>query len=217
MHVPDRLRTLRHAPLPRCICKKTLIPTTKQVFPRLLSKQSEKSKIENHCNSSVNSSSSKCKTVIRIRFPSWLTPAIRVWFFTRWKSSANTNRHVMRFRTPGIRFLNGPKKIEDPAKFSTWSFRIIHNKSFDSIRSNIKPRNTIDKFPKIRSTTVDINNELDAAEKQRWIIKKSTMRFDRLFLVMTSLRKTNLASSNQYLNKHLSYWRRPTIGSTSGS
>jgi len=43
MHVLDRLRTLSHAPLPRYICKKILISTTKQVFPRLPSKQSEKS------------------------------------------------------------------------------------------------------------------------------------------------------------------------------
>lgn len=82
-----------------------------------------------------------------------------------------------------IAILNGLKKIDDPAKFRSWAFRIVHNKSFDSIRSNIKLRNVMDEFSKINHASADRNKEFDAAangneEKQRLQIAIRKLRPD---------------------------------------
>ncbi len=37
-----------------------------------------------------------------------------------------------------IAIINGIHRIDDPAKFKSWAFRIVHNKSYDFIRKKIK-------------------------------------------------------------------------------
>lgn len=47
-----------------------------------------------------------------------------------------------------IAILKGLKKVDDPAKFRSWAFRIVHNKSFDVIRCKIKRKNVIEEVSK---------------------------------------------------------------------
>lgn len=47
-----------------------------------------------------------------------------------------------------LAILNGLKRVDDPAKFRSWAFRIVHNKSFDAIRGNIKRKKVIDEVSK---------------------------------------------------------------------
>ncbi len=47
-----------------------------------------------------------------------------------------------------IAILSGIKKVSDPAMFRSWAFRIVHNKSYDAIRKNIRQRNVLNEFAK---------------------------------------------------------------------
>ena len=54
-----------------------------------------------------------------------------------------------------IAIWKGIRKVKDPAKFRSWAFRIVHNKSYDMIRSKIKQREAIDAASQMIASNTD--------------------------------------------------------------
>jgi len=61
-----------------------------------------------------------------------------------------------------IAIWKGLKKVDDPAKFRSWAFQIVHNKSYDAIRGNIKRRKAIDVVSQLAASSSQSSNNVDA-------------------------------------------------------
>lgn len=77
-----------------------------------------------------------------------------------------------------LAILNGLNKVDDPAKFRSWAFRIVHNKSFDAIRRKVKRKNAIKEVSKRLPISDDPEQDAssesidDASQRLRHAIKQ---------------------------------------------
>lgn len=52
-----------------------------------------------------------------------------------------------------ISIMHGIRKIKDPANFQCWAYRIVHNKSYDAVRTKIKDHAVREEYLQVARTT----------------------------------------------------------------